>query len=158
LENLQDDLVASETGKCLFQVIVGRDLSFGDVEENILNLKNVIKVGLVAGAKGRNGVFVACDFESFLACNFSPSVRAQRLGQAGATNTFFHADKADIGQFDLVGGLIDLHGCANVAEWSNCRMCYQRCVSFESGDNKFISLGTRSATRYDAAGLLWGQA
>jgi hypothetical protein len=69
-------LVACETGKRLFEVIIGRDLSLGDVEEDVLNLKDIIEVGLVAGAKRCNGVFVACDFESFLACNFLSSVRA----------------------------------------------------------------------------------
>jgi hypothetical protein len=76
-------LIARETGKGLFQVVIGSDLSFGDVDEDILNLEDIIEIGLVAGTKGCDGVFVTCDFEPFLAWNFL-SVRALKVGCFGA--------------------------------------------------------------------------
>jgi hypothetical protein len=44
-------LVASETRKGFFQVVIGSDLSLGDIEEDILNLEDVVEIGLVAGTK-----------------------------------------------------------------------------------------------------------
>jgi hypothetical protein len=82
-EDLQDDLITGQPGKGFFQVVVGSDLSFGDVDKDILNLEDIIEVGFVAGTKGCDGVFVTCDFEPFLACDFL-SVRALKVGCFGA--------------------------------------------------------------------------
>lgn len=67
-QNLHDDLISADAfAEGLNEVVVGRDLAFGDVEEDVWDLQDVVEVCLVAGAVGLDGVFVAGDFEAFFA-------------------------------------------------------------------------------------------
>jgi hypothetical protein len=67
LQDFQDDLITGETRKGLFEVVIGSDFAFGDIEEDILDLEDVVEVGFVAGAERCDGVLVTCDLESLLA-------------------------------------------------------------------------------------------
>jgi hypothetical protein len=67
-QDLHDDLVSADAfAESLDEVVVGRDLAFGDVEEDVWDLQDVVEVCFVAGAVGLDGVFVAGDFEAFFA-------------------------------------------------------------------------------------------
>lgn len=91
LQDLLQDLWDLCCTERLLQIIGWRHLTFGYVDEHILDLHHFVQVGFDAGSPFAHLVLVACDFESFPAL-------------AEANNRY-------VGEFDLVGGLEHRHLC-----------------------------------------------
>jgi hypothetical protein len=68
LEDVDDYGLERLLGERLFEVGFGRDLAFGDVEEDVFDLQDVGEVGFDAVAVLEDFVLVAGDFEALLAC------------------------------------------------------------------------------------------
>lgn len=99
-EDLEDDVIdRGILAEGLLEVGRRRRLALGHVQKDVGDLQDVVEIGLDAGAPFEHFVLVAGDLEPLLA--------------------LFESDEGDVGQFDLVGGLLDRHfggGCVVVAK------------------------------------------